>query len=136
MALATNPALGTLPVTTWVLGGAIATGLDGQQLDVGAGSAGIVEQLGGAHGGAADAGRQQALPVMLAQDGIDELGLAAREFADKGQQDAVKPQGLERCCQAVIHVAVIQPLIVEPAAIARDLPRDCLLPGSKSLDLP
>src|SRR3954467_11265852 len=25
MALATNPALGTLPVTTWVLGGAIAT---------------------------------------------------------------------------------------------------------------
>ena len=39
---------------------------------------------------------------MLAQDGIDELGLAARELADEGQQDAVGAQLLQRGGQALV----------------------------------
>ena len=79
--------------------------------------------------------RQQALAIVLAQNGIDELGFAARELAHEGQQDAVGAQLLERVGQSVVDFAVVQALVVEPVAVARDLSGDGLFPRGKGFYL-
>ena len=59
--------------------------LDGQQADRWR-PGGVVQQLGGAHGGAARARGQDALAIAGKEDGVDQLGFAARKFRHEGDR--------------------------------------------------
>ena len=84
------------------------------------GASGVVQQLGGAHGGAPGAGGQQALLVVGEENGVDQFRLAARKLRDEGDIELVFRQPVEQVLQAQINLAVVQFLFVEPVAIARD----------------
>jgi hypothetical protein len=62
-------------------------------------------QLGRAHGGAPGAGGQDAVAVAGEEDGVDELGLAARELGHEGDDQLVFAQAVEQVLQAQIDCA-------------------------------
>ena len=66
--------------------------LDGQQANIGSFRTRVEEQLGGAHGGATGAGRQDALAIAGEEQAVDQLGLAAGVFADERQGDVIGAQ--------------------------------------------
>ncbi len=109
--------------------------LDGQQADVGTLRARVEEQLGGAHGGAPGVRWQHALAVLGEEQAVDQLGLAAGELADEGQGDVVGAQQLEGALQAGVHGVRAEPVVRQPAAIARDLAHQLALPGDVGIYL-
>src|SRR3569833_1796897 len=74
--------------------------LNRQQADVGLVALLIVEQLGGAHGGAAGVGGQEAALVVGEEDRVDELGLAARKLGDEGNDQTVSTQAVQAVVDA------------------------------------
>ena len=90
--------------------------LDRQQADVGF-LGGVMEQLGRAHRGSADAGGQQPLLEAREEHGIDELRLATRVFREEGEDHPVVAQALRQVVEAqgaldVDLTAGIQPCMV------------------------
>ena len=110
-------------------------GLDRQQADIGVFRARVEKQLGGAHGGAPGLGRQHALAVFGEEQAVDQLGLAARILADKGQGDVVGAQQLEGALQLGLNGVGIEAVVDQPAAIAGDLAHQFALPGHVGGDL-
>ena len=109
--------------------------LDRQQADVAVLGARIVEQLGGAHGGAPGVGRQHALAVAGEEQAVDQLGLATRELADEGQGDVVRAQLAQGAFELGLDRRAVQPAALQPAAIAGDFPHQLALPGDVGVDL-
>ena len=110
-------------------------GLDRQQTDIGVFRARVEKQLGGAHGGAPGLGRQHALAVFGEEQAVDQLGLAARILADKGQGDVVGAQQFEGALQLGLNGVGIEAVVDQPAAIAGDLAHQFALPGHVGGDL-
>ena len=91
----------------------LQAGFDGQQPQA-SGLRGVGEQFHRAHGGAPGSGGQDALAVSAEKDGVDQLGLAARELGNEGQGHAVvvEPVDLplqQRPCLFEIESALFEP---------------------------
>ena len=108
--------------------GAGHAGFDGQQADVAVGGAAIVEQLCGAHGGAACARGQDSRAIVAEKQGVDEFGFAAGEFPHKGDGDFVFFQGLQGLIQFQFKLGILHIMINQPATVARQLAVDILSP--------
>ena len=96
---------------------------DRQQLDVWLFGS-VVENLGRAHGRAADIGGQQALLEIGKKHRVDQFGLAAREFREEGENHAVVAQALDQIvdAQAALDVrvtVVFQPVLIGLNAVAQ-----------------
>ena len=96
-------------------GGAVLACLDRQQLQARF-RIPVVQQLGWAHGGAPGAGRQDALAEIGEEDGVDQLGLAARELGDEGDVELVVAQGSHDVIEALFGLRVAEVLSVQPTA--------------------
>ena len=77
----------------------------------------IVKQLGGAHGGASRFRGQQPALIVGEKDGVDQFGLAAGEFRDEGDHQAVAFQSFKGFVEAKLnlrrsHAMVFQPLFI------------------------
>ena len=68
--------------------------------------AGLVHQLGWAHGGAPGARRQHALAEGGEEDGIDQLGFAARKLGDEGDIQFVVAQRATTLVEALVDLVV------------------------------
>ena len=91
-------------------GPGLQTCLDGQQPQAGR-HASVITQLRGTHGGAPRAGRHDAPAVARKEDGVDQLGLAARELGHKSHHHLVgshlRLQPLEPLLDGIVHQLVV-----------------------------
>ena len=94
-------------------GGAALAGLDRQQPQVRF-AAVFIHDFGRAHGGAAGARRQDALPEVGEENGVDQLGFPARELGHEGDIEFVVAQGGQDVFEALINLGVAQLLSVQP----------------------
>jgi hypothetical protein len=81
---------------------------------------GVVEELRRTHRRAARGGRQQALPEVREEDGVDEFGLAPRELGHEGHDQLVLVQALEQLLNLEVHLGVRQVLVLQPPVKAGD----------------
>ena len=80
-------------------------GFDGQQPKA-RGNAGLVSQLGGAHGGAPGTRGHDPAPIVGEEDGVDQLRFAAGELGDERHHDLVAADLLLEPVQALLHGGV------------------------------
>ena len=109
-------------------------GLDRQQPQAGRHVA-VVTQLGRAHRGSAGAGRHDAALVAGEKDGVDELGLAARELGDKGHHDLVGSHLRFEPAQAFFDRGVEQLMISEPFGQQLQAQRELASPDAVLVEL-
>jgi hypothetical protein len=73
-------------------------------------------QLGGAHGGAAGAGGQDAVAVAGKEHGVDQLGLAPRELGHEGHDELVLAQAVEQVLQPQVGLGIADLVLLQPLA--------------------
>ena len=110
-------------------------GFDRQQQQVILVGAAVVEQLGGAHGGAARLGRQHALAIAGEEQGIDQLGLATGVFPGKGNGQLIFNEQLQAITDSGADVYGEKVVVLQPQPVAADLPDEFLLPVMIGLNL-
>ena len=91
----------------------LQAGLDREQAQAG-GHLSVIAHLGGAHGGAACAGRHDAPAVARKKQGVDHLGLAARELGHKGHHHLVRAQLGLQAQQALFDAGIQQLVVFQP----------------------
>ena len=74
----------------------------------------VPAQLCRAHGGAPSACRHEAATIVSKKDGVDQLGLAARELGHKGHHDLVITHLLHQPLQTLLHRRVQQIMRRQP----------------------
>ncbi len=117
-------------VVAVVAGGQVAgAGVDRQQAQAGR-QARIPQQFGRAHGGAAGAGRQDALAVVGEEQCVDQLGFTAREFGHEGHRQAVVTQAAQRARQQLLAGRIDQPGVAQCAAVTGEGGGDPGAPGA------
>ena len=80
----------------------------------------VVQQLGRAHRGAAGRRRQDPLAVVGKENGVDQLGLAARKFGDERDDELVLRQTLERDVDAARRFGLEYLRLFQPLAQLHD----------------
>ena len=95
----------------------------------------VVAQLGGAHGGAPRTGRHDAPAVVGKEDGVDQLGLAARELGHEGHHDAVGTQLPFEPLQTFLDGGIHEIVRRHPLAQLLELPGEFAPPDAVLLEL-
>ena len=81
------------------------------------------------------------LPVMALyivageEQGVDQLRLAAGEFADEGDGQLILAEQGDAALQLGMQVVRVQVVLAQPALVAHDFADDVLFPGVKRLNL-
>ncbi len=80
----------------------------------------IVAQLRGAHGRATGLRRQQTLPVVGEENGVDEFGFAAREFGDQRDGELVGAQCVDEFVKLQVFLAAGEAVAFDPGLVFVD----------------
>ena len=80
----------------------------------------VVQELGRAHRRASRRRGQEPLAEVREEDGVDELGLAARELRDEGDDELVLVQPLEELLDPQVDLGVGQVLVLHPVVHRQD----------------
>ena len=108
-------------------GQAAQAGLDRQQRQS-RGLVGLVVELDRAHRGAARRGRQHTPAGVGEEDGVDQLGLAARELGHEGHGQAIGLQALVQGLQACAVGRVLEVVIAQEPRKSTDAAVECGAP--------
>ena len=94
----------------------------------------VVQQFGRAHRRAPGGRRQHALAVLGEEDRVDQLGLAARELGDEGDDELVLGEAIEREVEAPPDVALEHLRLAHPLAQVDDRLRQRVAPVAVFLE--
>ncbi len=94
----------------------------------------VVTELGGAHRGASGGRRQEPRPEVREEDGVDELGFAAREFRDERDDQLVVLQSILHPVEREVDLRVREVLLAQPAMQFPDAVGEPLAPGAVALE--
>ncbi|MNT31160.1 hypothetical protein D3C72_1669850 [compost metagenome] len=109
--------------------------LDGQQADIGPLGTRVVEQFGGAHGGAPCTRRHDAAAIVCKEDRVDQLRFAARKFGNKRHHDLVAANLLLQALQPLLDGCVHEFVRGHPLGQPLELLGELTPPGTMLVEL-